>query len=91
MVNSHFTGPQMSTQPAPSVSMESADKESITMLAVIIIIISSSRSSRRSTMRKILIVFTMFALPLGVGEPSLTKDVQCSPHGEETSSFSAAI
>ena len=56
---------------APAPSMESADKETITMsimriINVIIIIITIIVVS---TMGKILIMFTMFHLPLGVGDP----------------------
>ena len=62
---------------APAPSMESADKETITMvIKIITVIIVIITIIVLGTLGKILIMFTMFHLPLGVGDPSLTKDVR---------------
>ena len=90
--NGELAGSQMS-QPAPSVSMESADKEIITRITVMImtlmiimVIINMIIIMIISTMGKILIMFTMSDLPLGVGAPYSTRDVRLK---EKTSSLSS--
>ena len=93
--NGELAGSQIS-QPAPSVSMESADKEIITritvmimiLIMVIIILIIIILIMIISTMGKILIMFTMSNLPLGVGDPYSTRDVRLK---EKTSSLSSCL
>ena len=93
--NGELAGSQIS-QPAPSVSMESADKEIITRITVMIMILIMVIINMIiiilimiiSTMGKILIMFTMSNLPLGVGDPYSTRDVRLK---EKTSSLSSCL
>ena len=78
--------------------MESADKEIITRITVMIMTLMIIMVIINmiiiilimiiSTMGKILIMFTMSNLPLGVGDPYSTRDVRLK---EKTSSLSSCL